>query len=149
MLLCSFVRVDVRLCCAASSMNDRRTSSMSSCVPRSGVTMLSSSVPQTSSATCPQITLELTLKYSQNSHMRIPTDSTSYERHTIPELLLGRQHSRSLLGFCAHSLVAVPGELIHRPIQSGCCSRACLRLMVTAVLLSKWRIVRAQVHGRK
>jgi hypothetical protein len=110
LLPCPLAQVDVRLCCAASSMNDRSTSSMSSCVPRSGVTMLSSSVPQASSATCPQINLELTLKYPQDSQMRIPTDSTSCKRHTIPELFLGRQHFRSLLGFCAHSLVAVPGK---------------------------------------
>jgi hypothetical protein len=54
---CPLTHVDVRLCCAASSMNDRSTSSMSSCVPRSGVTMLSSSVRQTSSAMFSQLKL--------------------------------------------------------------------------------------------
>jgi hypothetical protein len=68
-----------------------------------------------------------------DSHVRVPNGTTSCKRHTIPELLLGRQHFRSLLGFCGHSLVAVPGNLIHRPVRSSCCSRACLRLVVTAV----------------
>jgi hypothetical protein len=58
--------------------------------------------------------------------MHIPKDSTSCKRRTVPEFLLGRQHFRSLLCFCAHYLVAAPGGLIHRPVQSGCCSCACL-----------------------
>jgi hypothetical protein len=43
---------DVRLCCAARSMNDRNTSSISSYVVCSGATILSSSIEPFWSATC-------------------------------------------------------------------------------------------------